>query len=172
MLLLLVLAWHLQIKCKSLLKIVIKKHNFFKIQRLELWEVFCPLTTNGLLVVIFNLPPLHPFQRMLENFSFTKYSRYDCDHRNKNHVCIFISQILGMKGCFFYPLVSVVNWVGDGMDPLQEVPWPLCVNLHQGCPILLLEGWHLTVFIALACLPKSYKYCSWNHSIGHSFTVV
>lgn len=117
-------------KRETLTKIVIKKHKSSKIQRFKRLDVFCPLTTNGLLVVIFNSPPFPPSQRMLGNSNFTKYSCYDCDQSNKKHVCIF-TQFFGMKGCCFYPLVAVANWVGDGMDPIQEVPWPLCVNVHK-----------------------------------------
>lgn len=55
---------------------------------------------------------------MLGNSSFTKYSL------TKTICAISLGEDV-----FFNLLFP---WrTGDGMDPMQEVPWPLCVSLHQ-----------------------------------------
>lgn len=101
---------------------------------------------------------------MLGNSSITKYSCYDCDQINKKHVCIF-TQFVGYERIFFYPLASVVNWLGDGMDPVQEVPWPLYLHeLRNGSVSFMLMRSTVDLFglYVLASITRlSAKWCKW-----------
>ncbi len=114
------------------------KSNFCQIQHFELLEVFCPLTTNGLLVVIFNSPLFPHPKECWEILALLNIAAMTVIRVTKN-MCAFSLSFWGMKGFFFYPLASVANWVGDGMDPVQEVPWPLYLHkLRNGSVSVML----------------------------------
>lgn len=122
MLLLPVLAWHLQIKRKILTKVVIKKHNFSQIQHFGLLEVFCPLTTNGLLVVIYNSRLSPHSKECWEILALLNIAAMTVIRVTENMCAFSLSVWVWKDVFFFYPLASVANWVGDGMDLVQEVP--------------------------------------------------
>ncbi len=77
------------------------KSNFCQIQHFELLEVFCPLTTNGLLVVIFNSPLFPHPKECWEILALLNIAAMTVIRVTKN-MCAF-SLSFWMKGFFFLP---------------------------------------------------------------------
>ncbi len=136
MLLLPVLAWHLQIKRKTLTKVVIKKQL---LPNSPFWTTGSVLPSNNKWSFSsYFYSPLFPHPKECwEILALLNIAAMTVIRVTKN-VCIF-TQFVGYERIFFYPLASVVNWVGDGMDSVQEVPWPLYLHkLRNGSVSVML----------------------------------